>query len=221
MGLYSNKYVPTIVREVAYKTNDVGFVFRTLDYEGEIRFANNKFDFIIGDSVVASIDSAGIDPGDSSELPEQTGNSGKYLYTNGVTASWQSLPSQFPSQTGNTGKFITTNGTAVSWADVPSDLPSQATHSGKYLTTDGTDASWEEIVVPTLTEKRKGIVNLTSGLNSIVFTSDIGTINYVLLSRCFTVEGDYIVYLIENKATTGFDITVGEACTLEYLAEEI
>jgi hypothetical protein len=46
-----------------------------------------------------------------------------------------------PSMSGNTGKFLTTDGTDSSWADVDA-LPSQTGNSGKYLTTDGTDPSW-------------------------------------------------------------------------------
>jgi len=49
-------------------------------------------------------------------LPSQTGNSGKYLTTNGTAKSWGTV-SQYalPSQTGNSGKFLTTNGTSESW----------------------------------------------------------------------------------------------------------
>jgi hypothetical protein len=46
-----------------------------------------------------------------------------------------------PSMTGNSGKFLTTDGTDSSWAAVDA-LPSQTGNSGKYLTTDGTDPSW-------------------------------------------------------------------------------
>ena len=46
-----------------------------------------------------------------------------------------------PAQTGNSGKFLTTDGTDTSWATVDA-LPSQTGNSGKYLTTDGTDPSW-------------------------------------------------------------------------------
>ena len=50
-------------------------------------------------------------------LPEQTGNSGKYLTTDGSSASWSSI-SQVPSQSGNSGKFLTTDGSTASWATV-------------------------------------------------------------------------------------------------------
>lgn len=47
----------------------------------------------------------------------------------------------FPSQTGNSGKYLTTDGSSVSWATVDA-LPDQTGNSGKYLTTDGSAASW-------------------------------------------------------------------------------
>lgn len=47
-------------------------------------------------------------------LPSQSGNSGKYLTTNGTTASWATI-NALPSQSGNSGKFLTTNGTTASW----------------------------------------------------------------------------------------------------------
>ena len=50
-----------------------------------------------------------------------------------------------PSQTGNSGKFLTTNGTVSSWGAVDA-LPSQTGNAGKYLTTNGTTATWSTIV---------------------------------------------------------------------------
>ena len=76
-------------------------------------------------------------------LPSQTSQSGKFLTTNGSTASWANAPTEIPSQTGNSGKFLTTNGSSVSWATVDA-LPSQTSQSGKFLTTNGTTASWAD-----------------------------------------------------------------------------
>ena len=109
-------------------------------------------------------------------LPDQTNNSGKYLTTNGASASWAtitqytlpeattstlggvivgsglsvnngtiSVNDQLPSQTSNSGKFLTTNGTTASWATVDA-LPSQTGNSGKFLSTNGTTASWEDVL---------------------------------------------------------------------------
>jgi molecular chaperone GrpE (heat shock protein) len=50
----------------------------------------------------------------------------------------------YPSQTGNSGKFLTTDGSNTSWATVDA-LPSQTGNAGEFLTTDGTTASWAAI----------------------------------------------------------------------------
>ena len=53
-------------------------------------------------------------------VPSQTGNSGKYLTTDGTTSSWGTVDA-LPSQTGNSGKYLTTDGTTASWATVTTD----------------------------------------------------------------------------------------------------
>lgn len=50
-------------------------------------------------------------------LPTQTGQSGKYLTTNGTNASWAQVDA-LPTQTGQAGKFLTTDGSLASWAQV-------------------------------------------------------------------------------------------------------
>ena len=50
-------------------------------------------------------------------LPTQTGQSGKYLTTDGSTASWATVDA-LPTQTGNNGKLLTTNGTSASWTEI-------------------------------------------------------------------------------------------------------
>lgn len=53
----------------------------------------------------------------SSDLPDQTGNSGKYLTTNGSAASWGTII-QVPSMVGQDGLYLTNNGTTASWSAV-------------------------------------------------------------------------------------------------------
>ena len=58
---------------------------------------------------------------DVDSLPSQSGNSGKFLTTNGSTASWATVQGggdSLPDQTGQSGKFLTTNGSTASWADI-------------------------------------------------------------------------------------------------------
>ena len=79
-------------------------------------------------------------------LPSQTGNSGKYLTTNGTSASWSTVDS-LPVQNGNSGKFLTTDGSSASWATLDV-LPSQTGNSGKFLATDGSSLAWVEMAIP-------------------------------------------------------------------------
>lgn len=69
--------------------------------------------------------------------PTATDNT-KYLKGDGTWATVDSLPSQ----TGNTGKFLTTNGTSASWGNV-SEVASQSTGTVKFWT--GTQAQYDAI----------------------------------------------------------------------------
>lgn len=74
--------------------------------------------------------------------------------------------SAFPSQTGQSGKYLTTDGSVLSFATVDA-LPSQTGNAGKYLTTDGSTASWATInVTPALDDLSD--VTITSAANGEV-----------------------------------------------------
>jgi len=45
-------------------------------------------------------------------LPDQAGNGGKFVTTDGTQASWKLV---YPAQTGNAGKVVRTDGTVTSW----------------------------------------------------------------------------------------------------------
>ena len=81
-------------------------------------------------------------------LPSQSGNNGKYLTTDGSSASWATIAADIESVTAGTGL---TGGGSSGAVTVSLDtssvyvVPSQSTHAGKYLTTDGTTASWATV----------------------------------------------------------------------------
>lgn len=62
---------------------------------------------------------------------------------------WAAAPVSLPSQTSNSGKYLTTDGTTASWATVQA-LPTQTSNNGKFLTTDGTTASWATLTASLL-----------------------------------------------------------------------
>lgn len=97
-----------------------------------------------------------------------------------TTTEWNSKQDALPAQSGNTGKFLTTNGSTMSWATVDA-LPSQSGNSGKYLTTNGSSASWASITIPTvndavLTIQQNGTTMATFSANaSTAATANVST----------------------------------------------
>lgn len=73
-----------------------------------------------------------------------SGTNIKTVNNNSLLGSGNISIDYLPSQTGNSGKYLTTDGTNASWAEVDS-LPAQTGNSGKFLTTDGTEASWATV----------------------------------------------------------------------------
>ena len=80
--------------------------------------------------------------------PVQTGNSGKFLTTDGTNAAWElvdvaaDITGAVPIANGGTGQ--TTANTALNAL-----LPAQATNANKYLQTDGTNTSWDAVSLST------------------------------------------------------------------------
>jgi hypothetical protein len=177
------------------------------------------------------------------EIPTQTGQSGKYLTTNGTTVSWDTVSSfsgsytdltnkptiptnnnqltngagyitatGIATQTGNSGKYLTTDGTTTSWGTVSTfsgsyvDLtnkptidtlaPSQTGNIGKILTTSGTAVSW---VAPN--SSRLKLMTNATGLTSHTF-SDGPVWRHTSISGNFTANFNGV------PATEGTVLTV-------------
>ncbi|MEP0265937.1 hypothetical protein [Dokdonia sp.] len=76
---------------------------------------------------------------------------------------------ELPAQTGESGKFLTTNGTIVAWQDVPNEIPTGGT-DGQVLSTDGSGVySWAD---QTATAGFSTTGNVTSNTNGTIATDD-------------------------------------------------
>ena len=99
--------------------------------------------------------------------------------TSAIQTQIDSKEATLPSQTGNSGKYLTTNGSAKSWGTVSQyALPSQTGNSGKYLTTNGTAESWGTVTVPTAwnpatipDNPSTGDANFQNGRTEIVYAN--------------------------------------------------
>ena len=70
------------------------------------------------------------------------GTTGQFLKKSGAsTIDWATVDA-LPSQTSQSGKFLTTDGSSASWGN---EIPTQTGQSGKYLTTDGSATNWAEV----------------------------------------------------------------------------
>jgi len=124
---------------LSYSNIQVGGITATSATIGDV--SNTELQYLNGvtSAIQTQLDAKAV-------YPLQTSQSGKYLTTDGTSASWAEI---YPTQTTNSGKYLTTNGSVVSWATVDA-LPSQANNAGKYLTTNGTSASWSTITTDPL-----------------------------------------------------------------------
>ena len=116
-----------------------------------------------------------------------------------------------PNQTGNSGKFLTTDGTDTSWATVDA-LPSQTGNAGKYLTTDGTDATWAVVnVTPALNDLSDVTITTPSSGEGLVYNGS-GWVNGAvsgntttsgLYEMANTISTDYVIGSGNNAMSAG------------------
>ena len=82
-----------------------------------------------------------------------------------------------PNQSTHSGKYLTTDGTTASWAAIDA-LPDQTGHAGQYLKTDGTKSDWATLnpnnITGALTVTDETIVKIQDGI-SMMQTSLTGT----------------------------------------------
>ena len=104
-----------------------------------------------------------------------SGTNIKTINNNSLLGSGNLDIDSLPSQSGQSGKFLTTDGTDASWADVDA-LPSQSGNSGKYLTTNGTTASWNSLATVATSGSYNDLSNkLTQGTGITISNNVIST----------------------------------------------
>jgi hypothetical protein len=140
-------------------------------------------------------------------VPTQTGQTGKYLTTNGSAASWATVDS-LPSQTGNAGEFLTTDGTNASWAVVAGSLaqptePTSPTDGQIWVDTDGT-ALINQLLRWSVTPAGGTTVLSGNDNNSLPLTYSVGY-EQVFQNGVLLVRGS------NYTATNGTSITLSNA----------
>ena len=106
----SGKYLKTNGTTAAWDALDIS----TADISGILPIANG------GTNGTATPTAGGVIVGTGTAYASTAaGTAGQLLTSNGTSApTWQAAPVSLPSQTGNTGKYLTTDGTTASWGTV-------------------------------------------------------------------------------------------------------
>ena len=123
------------------------------------------------------------------------------------------IPDELPSQSGNSGKFLTTDGSDVSWATVDA-LPTQTGQSGKFLTTNGTDASWTTVSTIPNTDNTTVSLNSSDELQAIGVIDKntgnakydwVGTLSQYTTQAVATTHPDWVCYITDDDTSGAYD----------------
>lgn len=149
-------------------------------------------------------------------LPSQTGNSGKFLSTNGLTTGWVSAAAiGFPSIVGNSGKFLSTDGTTVTWTS-----PNNGTLS---LSTSGVGI---DVASTTFTANQSGnasfVVSSSATQNNIpstiVYRDDSGNFSAGTITASITgsLVGNVVGNVVGSLTGNADTVTNGVVTTGSY-----
>ena len=160
-------------------------------------------------------------------LPSQTSQSGKFLTTNGTSASWATVDA-LPSQSGNSGKYLTTNGSAASWASlstvavsgsyndlsnkptIPTTTDSVTSESTAALTSGGAYTNLVTSVEAHTTDANK--INVTkAGSTSTITINNVANASTATKLGSTTVGGTTTPIYLDNGTPTALSYTIAKS----------
>ena len=143
-------------------------------------------------------------------LPNQTGNSGKFVTTDGTVASWANV---LPTQTGNNGKALVTNGTTASWGSLSGVTPINLLASGAFALASSLGTLSSIQAIPLDATHDLILMSGSSSLHAVVCDLSAGTFGTAVLVRTGAVADAYIGYGVSSS-----QVLVCSAITTAYQA---
>lgn len=104
-------------------------------------------------------------------LPSQTSQSGKFLTTNGTSASWANA---LPFQSGNNGKILTTNGSSASWNSLKTLNSTSLLGSGDIPVLQNTATGTNSLTILGNTTSYSGAINIGTDASSFSYATALG-----------------------------------------------
>jgi hypothetical protein len=141
-------------------------------------------------------------------LPDQEGNEGKYLTTDGTLSFWETVDA-LPDQTGNEGKYLTTDGTDPEWAflsggSAADEPPETGLVDGSiWLDTDG-------IIQPSLVDLVRWTKIATAAQTIFIGASEGGgsTLSYIPGNEQVFLNGAQLARGLDYDANDGEEIVL-------------
>lgn len=144
-------------------------------------------------------------------FPEQTGNSGKYLQTDGTNVKWSTVDT-YPSQSGKSGQSLVTDGASTLWHPIAQDIldAAEAASAESDSEISGTTA---DSIMSSITQLESGkaetdLSNLSSSGRSLAAGLGMPSGRYVDLTlgasgSSFTAPADGFFCLAKTIGTSG------------------
>lgn len=88
MARYGNRHIPNVFKKIKSNRNQVGWVFRTTDNEGELRYKNNNYELVYNDKSVLVLGTNGITVTETYNI---TSEGDIVLSSNGNDLTWDGV----------------------------------------------------------------------------------------------------------------------------------
>jgi hypothetical protein len=151
----------------------------------------------------------GLEWGTIDALPSQSGNNGKYLSTDGSTASWETLDlSLYLTQSSASSTYLTQSNASLTYltqSNASLTYLTQSNASSTYLTQSNASTTYATRVSPNLTTPNIGAATGTS-LNTtgnVISHIDILTPTFVTNSYTLQIGDDGDLLMLNNSTTAG------------------
>jgi len=152
-------------------------------------------------------------------MPSQTGNSGKFLTTNGTSASWANVPDELPALTGNASKVLAVNSgaTGVEWVS-----PSTGLTDHNFTHTSNTTVSTSVTVTYAANTRGSRMVSTSADL-SVTFAVNNSSDNYLWVRNTGSSEIDITINSVTHNSgsvsnvympSDGISVPAGNVCEI-------
>jgi len=236
------KYTPSLNRLYDPNGTKIGWHLYTQNDEASLYLEAGELKIKINDIDVMTLTDTGVtDEIGDSFLPPQTGESGKYLYTDGTVATWEDseVGSSHPDDTANPHEVTkaqvgltnvpntdcTNASNIISGTLAVARLNTSGVSAASYTNANVTVDTYGRITAATSGGSsgvtREAKASLNAGTNTVTFSSVVVSTDYIFVGApyAYDASGNTLMVNVTGRTTSGFTAYVPASCTLDYKIE--